>query len=176
MAYTFASSQGRSIGSSLFNSSFVSECAAILSRGNVLIPSDARGLSDGSSFGAEGGDDPVVEFGANIPDGFEGLDIGPKSVRTSSRPLRRPRRSCGTARWASLRTAASARAPRPWRAPSPRRRGVGRGRRGLGGGPQGLRPRGSFSFVSTGGGASLEFVELGDLPGLRPCARVRSTR
>ena len=32
---------------------------------------------------------------------------------------------------------------------------------------QGLGLEGDVSFVSTGGGASLELVELGDLPGLR---------
>ena len=168
MAYTFASSQGRSIGSSLFNSSFVSECAAILSRGNVIIPSDARGLSDGSSFGAEGGDDPVVEFGANIPDGFEGLDIGPQSVRTFIEAIA----PAATILWNGpmgvfedrrfgAGTEAVARAVASSHAVSV----VGGGDSVAALTAYGLE--GSFSFVSTGGGASLEFVELGDLPGLK---------
>jgi hypothetical protein len=84
--------------------------------------------------------------------------------------------SCGTARWASSRTSASPRAPRRSRAPSPRRRRVRGGRRRLGRGAAAYGLEGDFSFVSTGGGASLEFVELGDLPGLRRYARARSTR
>jgi phosphoglycerate kinase len=168
MAYTFASSQGRSIGSSLFNSSFERECADILSGGNVLIPSDSRGLSDGSSFGTEGGDDPVVEFDEDIPDGFEGLDIGPESVRTFVEAIAR----AATILWNGpmgvfedsrfgVGTEAVARAVAATGAVSV-----------VGGGDSvaALKEYGledSFSFVSTGGGASLEFVELGDLPGLQ---------
>ena len=41
---------------------------------------------------------------------------------------------------------------------------------------QSLGLEGDVCFVSTGGGASLELLELGDLPGLAPCARARRTR
>jgi phosphoglycerate kinase len=168
MSYTFASSQGRTIGSSLYNQSFEGECADILAGGNVLIPIDSRGLPDGASFGSEGGSDPVVEFGSNIPDGFEGLDIGPKSAESFTAVIA----SAATILWNGpmgvfedhrfgLGTEIIARAVASSGAVSV-----------VGGGDSvatlkayGLED--AFSFVSTGGGASLEFVELGDLPGLR---------
>lgn len=42
MAYTFESTQGRSIGGSLFDGKFLDECAALMQRGNVVIPADSR--------------------------------------------------------------------------------------------------------------------------------------
>ena len=168
MAYTFASSQGRTIGSSLFNGSFVAECASILAGGNVLIPTDARGLPDGAPFGSEGGDDPVMEFDANIPDGFEGLDIGPRSIDSFVAAIA----PAATILWNGpmgvfedkrfgVGTEAVARAVASSGAVSV-----------VGGGDSVAALKGygledSFSFISTGGGASLEFVELGDLPGLK---------
>jgi phosphoglycerate kinase len=168
MAYTFANSQGRGIGSSLFNAKFVDECASILAGGNVLIPSDARGLPSGASFGVEGGTEPIVEFGTDIPDGFEGLDIGPKSVRAFTEAIA----PAATILWNgpmgvfederfSLGTEVIARAVAASGAVSV-----------VGGGDSvaALKNYGlesAFSFISTGGGASLEFVELGDLPGLK---------
>jgi phosphoglycerate kinase len=168
MAYTFSSSQGRTIGSSLFDGSFVAECAGLLAGGNVLIPTDARGLPDGAPFGTDGGDDAVVEFDANIPDGFEGLDIGPHSIDAFVAAIA----PAATILWNgpmgvfedkrfSVGTEAVARAVASSGAVSV-----------VGGGDSvaALKAYGledSFSFVSTGGGASLEFVELGDLPGLR---------
>ena len=84
MAYTFEVTQGRTIGSSLFDGSHLDECAALLKEGHVLIPDDSRGLRDGQPFGNGGGDDEVIDFGANVPDGFVGLDIGPQAVTTLS--------------------------------------------------------------------------------------------
>jgi phosphoglycerate kinase len=168
MAYTFAHSQGRGIGSSLFNPNFVDECADILAGGNVLIPSDARGLATGASFGVDGGSEPVVEFGADIPDGFQGLDIGPTSVRAFTEAIA----GAATILWNgpmgvfederfALGTEVIARAVAASGAVSV-----------VGGGDSvaALKNYGleaAFSFISTGGGASLEFVELGDLPGLQ---------
>lgn len=168
MAFTFASSQGRRIGSSLFNGSFVAECADILAKGNVLIPTDSRGLPDGASFGTQGGDEPVVEFDANIPDGFEGLDIGPQTIEC----FRAAIAPAATILWNGpmgvfedhrfgVGTEAVARAVASSGAVSV----VGGGDSVAALKADGLE--GAFSFVSTGGGASLEFVELGDLPGLR---------
>jgi len=55
MAYTFAAAEGRTVGGSLFDASFVEQCASLLEGGNVVIPVDARGLANGSSFGPEVG-------------------------------------------------------------------------------------------------------------------------
>jgi phosphoglycerate kinase len=168
MAYTFASSQGRSIGSSLFDAlrtrvrRHPAQAATCSSRAT-------RGLSDGRALrvlALRGGDDPVVEFD-DIPDGFEGLDIGPESVRTfveaiagGDDPVERPD---GRLRRRALRR----------RHRSRRARGGRSGAVSVVGGGDSVAAlkeyglEGAFSFVSTGGGASLEFVELGDLPGLQ---------
>jgi len=168
MAYTFASSLGRGIGSSLYNAAFEPECAQLLAQGNVLIPCDARGLPDGAPFGPEGGPDPVVEFEKDIPDGFEGMDIGPKTIEAFCAAIA----PAATILWNgpmgvfedsrfAVGTEAIARAVASSGAVSV-----------VGGGDSvaALKNYGledAFSFVSTGGGASLEFVELGDLPGLK---------
>jgi phosphoglycerate kinase len=134
----------------------------------VLIPTDSRGLPDGASFGTQGGDEPVVEFDANIPDGFEGLDIGPQTIEC----FRAAIAPAATILWNGpmgvfedhrfgVGTEAVARAVASSGAVSV----VGGGDSVAALKADGLE--GAFSFVSTGGGASLEFVELGDLPGLR---------
>jgi phosphoglycerate kinase len=168
MAYTFAAAEGRTVGSSLFDASYVEQCAALLEGGNVLIPVDARGLASGASFGPEGGAEAAVDFDENIPEGFVGLDIGPNSIEIfeaalgSARTIlwngpmgvfEDPRFGAGTE--AVARAIASSSAVSV-----------------VGGGDSvsalslyGLEN--DVSFVSTGGGASLELVELGDLPGLR---------
>jgi phosphoglycerate kinase len=168
MAYTFEVTQGRTIGSSLFDGSHLDECAALLKEGNVLIPEDSRGLKDGQPFGDGGGDDEVIDFGANVPDGFVGLDIGPQAVATFCAAIGEaktilwngpmgvfedPRLSAGTEAVARAVAASSAVSV-------------------IGGGDsvaalQSYGLEDQVSFVSTGGGASLELVELGDLPGLR---------
>jgi phosphoglycerate kinase len=168
MAYTFAVAEGRTIGGSLFDATNVESCASLLEGGNVLIPVDARGLPNSSSFGPEGGDDEAVNYGENIPEGFMGLDIGPTSIEifesaiASARTIlwngpmgvfEDPRFGTGTEAVARAISSSSAVSV-------------------VGGGDSvaalfsyGLEN--NVSFVSTGGGASLELVELGDLPGLK---------
>ncbi|HEY5093235.1 MAG TPA: phosphoglycerate kinase [Acidimicrobiales bacterium] len=167
MAYTFEASQGRTIGSSLFDASYLEQCAQLLAAGNVVIPSDALGLASGADFGS-GGPDPVLSFGPDIPDGFVGLDIGPASVEAFEEVIA----NAATILWNGPMgvfedprfvggTEAVARAVAKSAAISV-----------VGGGDsvaalQQFGLEGDVSFVSTGGGASLELVELGDLPGLK---------
>ena len=168
MAYTFQAALGHSVGSSLFDASYVEQCAQLLAAGNVVIPSDAWGLPSTSPFGANAGSEPATLFGPDIPDGFAGLDIGPASVERFADVIA----GAATILWNgpmgvfedgrfSSGTEAVARAVAASGAVSV-----------VGGGDsvaalQTFGLEGDVSFVSTGGGASLELVELGDLPGLK---------
>jgi phosphoglycerate kinase len=168
MAYTFQAALGHSVGSSLFEASYVEQCAQLLAAGNVVIPSDAWGLPSTSPFGANAGSEPATLFGPDIPDGFAGLDIGPASVEQFADVIA----GAATILWNgpmgvfederfSSGTEAVARAVAASEAVSV-----------VGGGDsvaalQTFGLEGDVSFVSTGGGASLELVELGDLPGLK---------
>ena len=167
MAYTFEVTQGRTIGASLFDATYLDVCAQLMAEGKIVLPSDARGLRVGAPFGS-GGDDEVSQWGENIPDGFEGLDIGPASSAHFAEIIA----GAATVLWngpmgvfedprLSDGTEAVARAVAASDAVSV-----------IGGGDsvaaiQGFGLENQVSFVSTGGGASLEFVEFGDLPGLR---------
>jgi phosphoglycerate kinase len=168
MAFTFEAALGRTIGASLFDPSHVEECASLLGGDRVLIPIDARGLPEGAPFGRDGGVDEVVNFGASIPDGFVGLDLGASTEATFIEAIS----GAATILWNgpmgvfedprfSRGTEAIARAVASSHAVSV-----------VGGGDsvaalQSYGLEGDVTFVSTGGGASLELVELGDLPGLR---------
>jgi phosphoglycerate kinase len=168
MAYTFQAALGHGVGSSLFDASYVEQCAQLLAAGNVVIPSDAWGLASTSPFGANAGSEPATLFGPDIPDGFAGLDIGPASVEQFADVIA----GAATILWNgpmgvfederfSSGTEAVARAVAASEAVSV-----------VGGGDsvaalQIFGLEGDVSFVSTGGGASLELVELGDLPGLK---------
>ncbi len=168
MAYTFQVALGRTIGSSLFDASYVEQCAQLLAGGNVVIPSDALGLRSSSPFGANAGTEPATLFSGDIPDGYGGLDIGPVSAEHFADVIA----GAATILWNGPMgvfeddrfaggTEAVARAVAKSDAVSV-----------VGGGDsvaalQIFGLEGDVSFVSTGGGASLELVELGDLPGLR---------
>ena len=76
MSYTFAKAQGREIGNSLLEEDRIALAKEFLDKANVklILPIDTV-ISD--KFG-EDGDIKVVE--GDIPEGYMGLDIGPKSV------------------------------------------------------------------------------------------------
>jgi phosphoglycerate kinase len=168
MAYTFAVAEGRCIGGSLFDPSYVKECVSLLETGTVLIPVDARGLKVGAPFGPDAGPDGALDFAADIDEGFVGLDIGPLTCEFFATALsgagtilwngpmgvfEDPRFNAGTEAVARAIVASSAISV------------VGGGDSVAALTSYGLE--GEVSFVSTGGGASLELVEFGDLPGLK---------
>jgi phosphoglycerate kinase len=168
MAFTFAAAEGRTIGDSLFDASYVEECRGLLEGGNVVIPVDASGLASGAAFGPDGGADEVVDFGADIPDGFVGLDVGPTTLEVFTAAIE----GAATILWngpmgvfEDPRFAAGTEAVARAVAASPGVSVVGGGDSVAALASYGLEHE--VSFVSTGGGASLELVEFGDLPGLR---------
>jgi phosphoglycerate kinase len=175
MAFTFLAAQGRAIGGSLFDASRVEDCGVLLEHGaEILLPSDVVALSPGASFGAGETDGEVQTFEGDIPDGWVGLDIGPNSAHRFAEVIS----AAGTVLWngpmgafEDARFAAGT-------------QGVGaavaacEGSSVVGGGDscRAIEEMGlvdQISFMSTGGGASLEFLEFGDLPAL---AALRSAK
>ena len=160
MCFTFLAAQGRSIGDSLFEPDQVATCARLLERGKpVYLPEDLVGLD------AQG---QRATFGASLPPGAKGFDIGPGTAAAFSDVIMEAR----TVFWngpmgmfedprfeAGTRTIAQAMAD------TKAFTVVGGGDSAAALAQFGLDD--DVDHVSTGGGASLELLELGDLPGLR---------
>ena len=168
MAFTFAAAEGRMIGASLFSPEHLEECRELLATGKLVIPRDARGLAAGAAVGRDGGPDEVVSFGADIPDGFVGLDIGPGAEADFAAAVA----SARTVLWNGPMGVFED--PRFTRGTEAVARAVAAsGARSVVGGGDSVAALEQFgledqvSFVSTGGGAALEFLEFDDLPGLR---------
>jgi phosphoglycerate kinase len=164
MAFTFLAAQGHSVGSSLFDPTALSTCAALLEEAGdrILLPSDVVIRRT-----RVGGDEEVDVVGADIPDDAVGLDIGPASALRFATVVAEaetvfwngpmgvfedPRFAAGTYTVAKAIAGSCAVSV-------------------VGGGDSvaaldQLGLAGRVGFVSTGGGASLELLEHGDLPGL----------
>jgi phosphoglycerate kinase len=169
MCFTFLAAQGHRTGASVVEEDQIATCRALLDTGRaILLPGDLTVLSPGGSFGP--GKVPtgeVRQVGADVPDGWIGLDIGPGSAAEFSDAIAEAR----TVFWngpmgvfEDPRFAAGTRAVAEAVADC-------RGFTVVGGGDSasalagfGLAAR--VDHVSTGGGASLEYLEQGDLPGL----------
>jgi phosphoglycerate kinase len=165
MAYTFLAAQGRPVGASKVEADkldlareLIERCAA---RGVQLhLPTD-HVVAD--RFAA----DAAAQVVAEIPEGHLGLDVGPETVRAWSAVLG----TCETVFWNGPLGVSE------WEAFAGGTRGVAEALAALdgytivGGGDSaaavarlGLADR--IDHVSTGGGAALEYIEKGELPGL----------
>jgi phosphoglycerate kinase len=163
MCFTFFAAQGHSIGDSLCEPDQVDTCARLLARSaemgkTIHLPEDIVGLDASGNF---------ATFGTRLPEGAKGFDIGPGSAAAFSDIIMDAR----TVFWngpmgmfeddrfaAGTRTVAQAMADT-------------KAFTVVGGGDSAaalaqFKLDDEVDHVSTGGGASLELLELGDLPGL----------
>jgi phosphoglycerate kinase len=160
MCFTFLAAQGHEVGDSLLEVDQVDSCRELLAGPKpVLVPSDIVAAR------ADGGD--VRTVGRDVPKGWRGLDIGPGTAAEFADVII----EAGTVFWngpmgvfEDERFASGTRAVAEAVAAC-------RGFTVVGGGDSaaalakfGLADR--VDHVSTGGGASLEYLEQGDLPGL----------
>ena len=163
MMFTFLLAQGHPVGKSLVEPEMVDECRRMLDTERVRIPTDVV-VADQIAENAEA----RVVAADGMPSELMGLDIGPETADAFAAEIG----GAALLLWngpmgvfevtpfaAGTRTVAKAVADCP-------------GFTVVGGGDSaaavrrfGLADR--IDHVSTGGGASLEFIEQGDLPGLR---------
>lgn len=163
MCFTFLAARGNPIGDSLFEPDQVETCRRLLAESaakgkTIHLPEDIVGVDARGEF---------ATFGTRLPDGAKGFDIGPGTAAAFSDVIMDAR----TVFWngpmgmfedprfeAGTRTVAQAMADT-------------KAFTVVGGGDSAaalaqFRLDSEVSHVSTGGGASLELLELGDLPGL----------
>jgi phosphoglycerate kinase len=168
MAYTFLAASGHDVGDSLVDEDRIDECAALLRLGKpILLPQDIVALEPGADFGCGCSAGEVRIVGVDIPTGWQGLDMGPATVASFAQAIA----EAGTVLWNgpmgvfedarfNAGTAGVARAV----AASDGYSVVGGGDSVAAVDELGLSE--DIGFISTGGGASLELLEYGDLPGL----------
>jgi phosphoglycerate kinase len=163
MAFTFLLAMRTPVGDSLVQPEMVDACSRLLETGRVEIPTDfviARDIASDA--------ETHTVNRVSIPDGWKGLDIGPETAGTYADIVTEAK----TVLWngpmgifelapfaAGTRTVAEAVA-------------ASRAFTVVGGGDSAAAIRefglaDQVDHVSTGGGASLEFIEQGDLPGLQ---------
>ena len=163
MCFTFLAAQGYPIGASLWEPDQVDTCKRLLELSTTIgktihLPEDLTGVDAAGNF---------ATFGIRLPEGAKGFDIGPGTAAAFSDVIMEAR----TVFWngpmgmfederfeAGTRTVAQAMADT-------------KAFTVVGGGDSAaalaqFRLDDEVDHVSTGGGASLELLELGDLPGL----------
>ncbi len=173
MCFTFLAAQGYGTGGSLLEHDQVEKCAGLLesaaSRGKrILVPTDIIALSPGGVFGA--GREPEGEMrqvGPEVPPEWIGLDIGPGTAGAFADEIA----GAATVFWngpmgvfEDPRFAAGTRAVAEAVAATKAFTVVGGGDSASALKLFGLDDQ--VDHLSTGGGASLELIEKGDLPGL----------
>lgn len=178
MCFTFLAAQGHDIGDSLFEPDYVDACRDLLAKNTEIhLPTDLVAMSSRGTLFEPGAGGEVRQIGSDIPEGWAGYDIGPETAGTFADVIA----DAGTVLWngpmgafedprfvAGTRTVAEAVADT-------------HGFSVIGGGDSnaaiaqfGLRD--AIDHASTGGGASLELLEFGDLPGLRALREAPNVR
>ncbi|MGI9606636.1 MAG: phosphoglycerate kinase, partial [Acidimicrobiales bacterium] len=168
MAFTFFAALGHPVGNSLLEESMVDYCRELLDSDRPIhLPSDITALGPGGELFDPSAGGEVRQMGRSIPDGWMGVDIGPGTAAEFGDIIAEaqtilwngpvgvfedPRFEAGT-RFVADAVAES------------------RGFSVVGGGDSAAAAKQfgvteKMDHVSTGGGAALELLEKGDLPGL----------
>jgi phosphoglycerate kinase len=166
MCFTFLVAQGHGVGGSLLEEDQVASCRRLLESGKIVLPTDVVVADD---FSAEANTRTVPA--EEIPDGWKGLDIGPESVKAFAQVLAGAKTIFWNGPMGVFELAPFAEGTRGVAQAIIDATGAG-AFSVVGGGDSaaavrqlGLREDG-FSHISTGGGASLEYLEGKVLPGL----------
>ena len=168
MCFTFLAAKGSSVGASLLEENMIEKCRELLATyDSIRLPLDVTALSPEGVIGDPSAGGEVRQMGTSIPEGWMGLDVGPGTAVEFCDIISEAR----TVLWngpmgvfedsrfsAGTRTIAEAVAEC-------------RGFTVVGGGDSAAAAKlfgvdGEMNHVSTGGGATLELIEKGDLPGL----------
>lgn len=170
MCFTFLAARGHQVGSSLLEADMIDTCAGLLdsAEGKIVLPHDLTALGPGGKIGDPAAGGQVRQAGVDLPDGWMGLDIGPGTAAEFTDIISEAR----TVFWngpmgvfedprfaAGTKTVAHALADC-------------RGFTVVGGGDSAAAiaqfgMSAEIDHISTGGGASLELLEEGDLVGLQ---------
>lgn len=169
MAYTFLKAQGKPIGNSLCENDLIPKAKEILAqaqkaRVKIWLPVDTVVVSQLDESAPA---NRVVSLHEGIPEGLMGVDIGPQTIELYSRELKAAHSVLWNGPMGVFELPQFARGTEA----------IARALAGLkattivGGGDsiaavQGLGLAQNFSHLSTGGGATLEYIEFGTLPGI----------
>lgn len=169
MCFTFLAAKGHPIGGSLFEPDQVDRCKELLvSHGDrIQIPHDCVALSPDGVIGDPTAGGEVRQLGGSVPDGWKGLDIGPGTAAAFTDVVLDARSVLWNGPMGVFedpRFEAGTRAVAQAVADSKGFTVVGGGDSAAAIAQFGLASE--VDHVSTGGGASLELLEKGDLPGL----------
>ena len=174
MCFTLLAAQGHGVGDSLLEQDQIASCQRLLESGKIVLPSDVVAADD---FSAEANTRTVPAD--EIPDGWKGLDVGPESVKAFAQVLSGARTVFWNGPMGVFELAPFAEGTR----------GVAQAivdatTAGafsvVGGGDSAAAvralglPEDGFSHISTGGGASLEYLEGKVLPGIAVLDEQRS--
>lgn len=165
MCFTFLKAQGHEVGSSLLEEEMVETCRSLLERadGKIMLPVDVVAAD---AFAPDAPHDTVRADG--IPSKRVGLDIGPETVAGFAAALRDARTIFWNGPMGVFEMAAFAHGTRGVAeaiAESDAFTVVGGGDSAAAVRALGLDEQ-AFSHISTGGGASLEYLEGKTLPGI----------
>ena len=168
MCFTFLAAQGHSIGSSLCEPDYIDTRTRLLAGPKAIhLPTDITALGPGGKLFDPGAGGDVRQMGVNIPDGWMGVDIGPGTAAEFTDVILDAR----TVLWngpmgvfEDRRFEAGTRAIALACAETKAFTVVGGGDSAAAAKQFGVDDQ--IDHMSTGGGASLELIEQGDLPGL----------
>ncbi len=169
MSFSFLKVQGHSIGESMIEEHMLDECSQLLQNfNNILLPEDFVALSYDGKFGDAGQSGEVRIFNGDIEDGFRGLDIGSFTIEKYLKYVK----EAGTIFWNGPMGVCED--TRFFNGTYQIAQGVidSKAYSVIGGGDSAkaladFHLNGQPDYVSTGGGASMEFLEYGDLPGIK---------
>lgn len=171
MAYTFSKAFGGNIGNSLLEAERIDTAREIVAKAqlkgvNLLLPVD-NVIADGFSNDAK----TQIAATGEIPDGWMGLDIGPQTIKIFSEAIEKGKTilwngPMGVFEFSNFAAGTNAIAKAVVNATS----NGGFSLIGGGDSASAINKAGmteQVSFVSTGGGAMLEFLEGKELPGVK---------